>query len=131
MLYQQSNLAGHLSVTGNVALVQRLAGGSDASWREELIELCGLTSRAHARPAQLSGGELARAGLAVALANRPRVVLADEPTGELDEDTAGRILELLRSRAENGTAVVVVSHAPAVAHMADRTVALRDGKVEA
>jgi putative ABC transport system ATP-binding protein len=131
MLYQQGNLAGHLSVTGNVALVQRLAGGSDSSWRDELIELCGLTSRAHARPAQLSGGELARAGLAVALANRPRVVLADEPTGELDEDTAGRILELLRSRAEDGTAVVVVSHAPAVAYMADRTVALRDGKVEA
>jgi putative ABC transport system ATP-binding protein len=132
ILYQQVNLVGHLSVTDNVAMVQRLGGGvTDAPWRETLLERCGITHRAHARPGQLSGGELARAGLAVALANDPAVVLADEPTGELDEVTAARVLELLRESAEAGAAVVLVTHAPAVAAAADREIRMRDGKVEA
>ncbi|HWD01691.1 MAG TPA: ABC transporter ATP-binding protein, partial [Amycolatopsis sp.] len=78
---------------------------------------------------QLSGGELARAGLAVALANTPAVVLADEPTGELDSTTEHRILELLAETAHDGTAVVVASHSPAVSAFAHRTVRLDDGKV--
>jgi putative ABC transport system ATP-binding protein len=85
VLYQQANLVGHLSVTDNVRLAQRLGGDeTSAQWRAELLERCGIERRAHARPGQLSGGELARAGLAVALANDPAVLLADEPTGELD-----------------------------------------------
>src|SRR3954454_14818677 len=89
ILYQQANLVGHLSVEGNVALVQRLGGaGTPGQWRQKLLERCGIAKRAHARPSQLSGGELARAGLAAALANDPSVLLADEPTGELDEDAA-------------------------------------------
>jgi putative ABC transport system ATP-binding protein len=132
VLYQQVNLVGHLSVTDNVAMVQRLGGGvTDGAWRETLLERCGITHRAHARAGQLSGGELARAGLAVALANDPAVVLADEPTGELDEVTAARVLELLRESAEAGAAVVLVTHAPAVAAAADREIRMRDGKVEA
>ena len=86
--------------------------------------------RAHARPGQLSGGELARAGLAVALANDPPVVLADEPTGELDDTTAAGILDLLAERAGAGSAVVVVTHDPAVAARAGREIALRDGEVQ-
>jgi putative ABC transport system ATP-binding protein len=132
ILYQQFNLVGHLSVADNVAMVQRLGGGvTDAAWRERLLERCGIAHRSHARPGQLSGGELARAGLAVALANDPSVVLADEPTGELDEVTAARVLELLRESAEAGAAVVLVTHAPAVAAAADREIRMRDGKVEA
>jgi putative ABC transport system ATP-binding protein len=132
ILYQQVNLVGHLSVADNVAMVQRLGGGvTDAAWRERLLDRCGIAHRAHGRPGQLSGGELARAGLAVALANDPRVVLADEPTGELDEATAARVLELLRESAEGGAAVVMVTHAPSVAAAADREVRMRDGKVEA
>jgi putative ABC transport system ATP-binding protein len=131
VLYQQANLVGHLSVQENVALAQRLAGnGTSAAWRAEVLERCGLTSRAHARPSQLSGGELARAGLAVALANDPKVVLADEPTGELDEVTAQRVLGLLRDRAADGAAVLVVTHTPEVAATAHRELRLRDGRVE-
>jgi putative ABC transport system ATP-binding protein len=130
LLYQQANLVGHLSVAGNVELVQRLRGKADATYRDRVLEQCAIAGRAHARPAQLSGGELARAGLAVALANDPAVVLADEPTGELDEATGARILELLRARADAGGAVVVITHSPAVAAVADREIRLRDGVVE-
>jgi putative ABC transport system ATP-binding protein len=136
MLFQQANLVGHLSIDDNVKLAQRLARGAvggraGLSWRHELLERCGISGRAHARPSQLSGGEMARAGLAVALANRPRVLLADEPTGELDEATAGRIVDLLRLQAAGGAAVVIVTHSPEVAALADREVALRDGRVVA
>ncbi|MEA2232238.1 MAG: putative transport system ATP-binding protein [Solirubrobacteraceae bacterium] len=130
MLFQQANLVGHLSVDANVALAQRMAGGSaDRVARAHVIELCGITHRAHARPSQLSGGELARAGLAVALANDPAVILADEPTGELDGITAQRVLDLLRARAQAGAAVLVVTHSPQVAANADRELRLRDGRV--
>jgi putative ABC transport system ATP-binding protein len=131
ILYQQGNLVSHLSAEDNIALTQRLAGGrTGAAWRGEVLERCGLTARAHARPAQLSGGELARAGLAVALANDPRVLLADEPTGELDEATAERVLGLLHDRAAAGGAVVIVTHSPEVAATADREIRLRDGRIE-
>jgi putative ABC transport system ATP-binding protein len=134
MLFQQANLVGHLSVADNMALAQRLAGSTTttpAGWREQVLERCGITARAHARPSQLSGGELARAGLAVALANDPDVLLADEPTGELDSVTARRVLEMLHDRAAEGAAVLIVTHSPEVAAMADREIRLRDGRVEA
>jgi putative ABC transport system ATP-binding protein len=131
MLFQQANLVGHLSVDANVALAQRMAAGSaDRAARSKVIELCGIAHRAHARPSQLSGGELARAGLAVALANDPAVILADEPTGELDGMTAQRVLDLLRARAQAGAAVLVVTHSPQVAANADRELRLRDGRVQ-
>jgi putative ABC transport system ATP-binding protein len=130
VLYQQANLVAHLTVDGNVALAQRLAGRNDAAERADVLERCGIARRAHARPAQLSGGELARAGLAVALANHPSVLLADEPTGELDGVTAQRVIDLLRGRASDGAAVLVVTHSPAVAAAADREIRLRDGRVE-
>jgi putative ABC transport system ATP-binding protein len=131
MLFQQANLVGHLSVADNVAIVQRLAGstGRSAGWRAELLERCGIAARAHARPSQLSGGELARAGLAVALANRPQVILADEPTGELDAATAQRVLDLLHGEAAARAAVLIVTHSPEVAASAQREIALRDGRV--
>jgi putative ABC transport system ATP-binding protein len=129
MLYQSVNLVGHLTIDQNLALVQRLGGG-DVS-RTDVLERTGIAQRSHARPAQLSGGELARAGLAVALANDPPVILADEPTGELDAVTGALILELLRARAEEGAAVLVVSHDPEVAAAADREIRLRDGRVAA
>jgi putative ABC transport system ATP-binding protein len=131
MLFQQANLVGHLSVTDNVALAQKLGGSrTGAAWRADVLERCGLSTRAHARPTQLSGGELARAGLAVALANDPAVILADEPTGELDDSTALRVLLLLRERAAAGAAVLVVTHNPAVAAAGEREIRLRDGRVE-
>ena len=132
MLFQQANLVGHLSVTDNVALAQRMGDGSKgAQWRHEVLERCGIEHRASARPSQLSGGELARAGIAVALANDPPVILADEPTGELDSVTAGRILELLRERAAAGAGILMVTHSAEVAAAADREIRLLDGRVQA
>jgi len=132
VLYQQTNLVGHLSIADNVALAQRLGGGETGpSWRDEVLERCGIGHRAHARPSRLSGGELVRAGLAVALANDPAVILADEPTGELDDATAARVLDLLRERADDGATVLVATHDPDVAAATDRAIRLRDGRVEA
>jgi putative ABC transport system ATP-binding protein len=131
MLFQQVNLVAHLSVADNVALAQRLAGaGTDRAWQHEVLDRCGVAARAGARPSQLSGGELARAGLAVALANRPAVVLADEPTGELDGATARRVVALLHERAADGAAVLIVTHDPEIAGSAHREIRLRDGRIE-
>jgi putative ABC transport system ATP-binding protein len=131
VLYQQANLVGHLSVEDNVRLAQRLAGREDRMERAAVVARCGIAARAAGRPAQLSGGEVARAGLAVALANHPEIVLADEPTGELDSATAEQILALLRERADGGAAVLVVTHSPAAAAAAHREIRLRDGRVAA
>ena len=131
VLFQQVNLVAHLSVQANVSLARRLAGdGAAAQTSPDTLAQVGIASRAHARPNQLSGGELARAGLAVALANDPAVLLADEPTGELDDATALRVLALLRERAEAGAAVLVVTHSPDIARQADRELRLRDGRLE-
>jgi len=88
-----------------------------------------LADRAHARPATLSGGEAARAGLAVALANDPPLLLADEPTGEVDDVNEQLILDLLRRRAGAGQAVVIVTHSTRAALEADRIVHLNDGRI--
>jgi putative ABC transport system ATP-binding protein len=131
MLFQQANLVGHLSVSNNIDLAQRMGDGSKgADWRREVLERCGIDHRAGARPSQLSGGELARAGLAVALANDPPVILADEPTGELDDVTAARVLDLLRELATAGAGVLMVTHNAEVAAAADHEIRLLDGRVE-
>ena len=129
MLFQTGNLLDHLTVEQNVTLAQRLAGRVDKERVAALLDEVGLAEHAGARPSTLSGGETARAGLAVALANNPAVLLADEPTGELDEVTSVRILQLLRAHAEEGAAVVIVTHNPLVAAGADREIRLVDGQV--
>lgn len=129
MLFQTDNLVEHLDIEANLRLVQRLAGRVDRSARRAVLEQLGLADRAHAHPTELSGGEVARAGLAVAVVNQPAVLLADEPTGEVDTATEGRVMDLLRSRARAGAAVVVVTHSERVGAAADRVVRLVDGKV--
>jgi putative ABC transport system ATP-binding protein len=136
LLFQSGNLFDHLTVAQNVALVQQLSGrmavvprSEQTSRRLELISAVGIADRASAYPGEHSGGQLARAGLAVALANDPAVLLADEPTGELDSATETQILWMLTAAAEKGTAVLVASHSPRVAAIAHRTVRLEDGKV--
>lgn len=94
----------------------------------DLLAEVGLAGRAHALPRQLSGGELARAGLAVALANSPAVLLADEPTGELDGGTERMILQMLRERAALGCAVLIVTHSAEAVRIADRVIVLDDGR---
>lgn len=130
VLLQTGNLLPHLNVRDNVRLAQttvprRAAGGSRRSVTE-LLGSVGLDHRDRALPRELSGGELARAGLAVALSNSPGMLLADEPTGELDGETEEQVLELLR---EQSIGVLVVTHSPAVMKVADRVIHLRDGRV--
>ena len=130
MLFQSNNLLDHLSVEGNIAFAQRLLGRPNRDRAAQVLSDLGLTGRATARPSELSGGESARAGLAVALANNPAVLLADEPTGELDSATAALVLDLLLDRAISGTAVVIVTHSAAVARAATREIHLRDGQID-
>jgi putative ABC transport system ATP-binding protein len=131
MVFQTTNLVGHLDIDTNLALARRLRGRSGAGRKPAngVLERVGIAERRGARPSELSGGELARAGLAVALVNDPAVLLCDEPTGELDEQSADRVLELLRERAREGGAVLVVTHNPTVAAAADRAIAISDGRV--
>jgi putative ABC transport system ATP-binding protein len=129
VLFQADNLVGHLDVDGNLATAQRLAGHVDVEARGQLLERMGLLPRRGALPPELSGGESVRAGLAVALINEPHVVIADEPTGELDSVTEQRVLELLAGEAKRGRAVIVATHSEAVAAEAHRVVQLVDGQV--
>ena len=127
MLFQSANLVEHLSVAQNLALVQSLSARACTDG-PDLLTALGLQDRRGAYPRHLSGGELARAGLAVALANSPAVLLADEPTGELDSATEAHVLDLLIAATHRGTAVVVASHSSAVAAAATRVLRLEDGK---
>ncbi|HEY4026668.1 MAG TPA: ABC transporter ATP-binding protein [Candidatus Dormibacteraeota bacterium] len=131
ILFQSGNLLDHLTVRDNLVLVQRLARRPDPARVDALLDQVGLGPRRAAHPSELSGGELARAGLAVALANDPGLVLADEPSAEVDAAAEEGLLRLLLDVAGGGAAVVLVTHSPAVAATAHRTVAMRDGRVEA
>jgi putative ABC transport system ATP-binding protein len=130
-LAQSANLFEHLTVKANIGFVRALVPRSHRYSGGELLESVGLGERAGAYPSELSGGEAARAGLAVALANDPAVVLADEPTGELDSATEADVLELLVGATGDGVAVLVASHSPAVAAAAGRVIYLEDGRVVA
>lgn len=140
VLYQQGNLLGHLTIAQNLQLVRRLGrgrrarantGAAPARTPWDVLDAVGLANRSGAYPAELSGGEAARAGLAVALANNPAVLIADEPTGELDSATERRLLALLGNLARAGTAMVIASHSPAVLRTADTALHLRDGSAVA
>ena len=131
VLFQSTNLLTHLDVRTNVLLAQRLARRVDGRYVDELLAGVGLAQRRDALPTELSGGELARAGLAVALANDPPLLLADEPTGELDTGTAHEIVALLRRRVEAGLGVVAVTHSAVLVEAADRVLQLDGGRLVA
>jgi len=131
-VFQSFQLLGNLTARENVLLPLELLGSPDAERRaDELLDAVGLAERGHHYPTQLSGGEQQRVALARAFSTRPPVLLADEPTGNLDTVTGAKILEVLvRLRREHGTTVILVTHDPAVAALADRMVHLRDGRIE-
>ena len=129
ILLQSRNLFEHLSVDDNMRLQMRLARKFDEQRIGTLIDLVGLHDRRYARPSQLSGGEVARAALAVALSTSPQVLLADEPTGEVDVETEKHILRLLENRREDGGATLIATHSNILAAHADRVVRLLDGRV--
>jgi putative ABC transport system ATP-binding protein len=130
ILRQSGNLVEHLDIGSNIALVQGMRGRRAPLRRTvaELLDLVNLTHRAMALPGTLSGGELARAGLAVALASDPAVLIADEPTGELDLGTERRVLALMRQVTSDGAGIVVASHSAEVAATADRVLHLAYGR---
>lgn len=133
-VWQQSgrNLLPELTVAENITLPQVFSGVGSREREHRtrhLIEAVGIAHLAGKKPQQLSGGEQQRAAIAVALANDPPLLLADEPTGELDSTTAGEVFTLLHSlKEELGLTVILVTHDPAIATNADRTLAIRDGR---
>ena len=128
-LLQADNLVEHLTVEENVLLPMRLAGKKNKIRLEGLLDALGIINHRYHYPEQLSGGEVARAGLAVALAAAPKILLADEPTGEVDAATEAWILELMEQHCRDGGAVLVATHSAALANRARRIVRLADGKV--
>lgn len=131
ILLQSGNLLEQLTVTDNLRLAMCFSSHPKAPAHvASALGAVGLRDRSRALPAQLSGGELARAGLALAMVNEPLVLLADEPTGEVDAANEAVVLELLRARTRNGGANLVVTHSQAVASMADRVLRLVDGRLE-
>jgi putative ABC transport system ATP-binding protein len=132
-VFQRFFLLPMLTASENIDVPQAEAGVRRAERRRrtaELLEYVGLAHRAHHRPAQLSGGEAQRVAVARALANRPRLLLADEPTGELDQATGAQVAALLDRVQADGTAVVVVTHDAAIAARAARTLSMRDGRLK-
>jgi len=133
IVFQSFHLIPTMTALENVAAPLELAGARDAFARAAAeLALVGLSDRQHHYPAQLSGGEQQRVALARALAPRPSVIIADEPTGNLDEATGGAIIELLfAARARSGSTLVLVTHDPALAERCDRTMRMRSGHLEA
>jgi putative ABC transport system ATP-binding protein len=131
-VFQSFQLLGNLTALENVLLPLELAGRDHAARRaHEMLAAVGLAERGHHYPSQLSGGEQQRVALARAFAVEPSLLLADEPTGNLDGATGAMVLELLaRLRADHGATLVLVTHDPEVAARADRRIHLRDGRIE-
>ncbi len=134
-IWQQTarNMLPYVSALQNAELPMILDGmnpGSARSRARELLELVGLGHRLHSKPDRLSGGEQQRVAVAISLANNPPLLLADEPTGELDSQTASEVFDVLRALNEElGVTIIVVTHDPAIANQIDRVVAIRDGRI--
>jgi len=130
LVFQQFNLIPSLSVEDNLAFQSRIAGKHDAAWHAELAERLGLAKLLRRYPEQLSGGQQQRVAIGRALATRPALLLADEPTGNLDEDTADAVLALARDLvARTGCGFLMVTHSARLAATLDRQVTLHAGRV--
>ena len=132
-VFQSFNLLPRMSSLDNVALPLVYAGISSKQRRaraQEMLELVGLGDRLKNKPNQLSGGQRQRVAIARSLANRPSLVLADEPTGNLDSTTAQEIMEMLTKVNAQGNTIVVVTHEREIAEYAQRIIHLKDGRIE-
>ena len=130
LVFQQFNLIPSLSVDDNLAFQSRIAGRHDAAWHAELVERLGLGKLLRRYPEQLSGGQQQRVAIGRALATRPALLLADEPTGNLDEDTADGVLALTRDLvARTGCGFLMVTHSARLAATLDRQVTLHAGRI--
>ena len=130
LIFQQFNLVPSLSVAANIALQARLAGGHDTKFAADLAQRLGLGDLLSRYPEQLSGGQQQRVAIARALAPRPALILADEPTGNLDEETGDSVLRLLLDLvAETGAGLLMVTHSPRLADQLSRRVHLSRGRL--
>lgn len=129
-VFQSFHLLPTLTVAENIAFPLDIARRPDKARVDELIEAVDLGHRRNSLPNQLSGGEQQRTAVARALVSRPKIVFADEPTGNLDEQNADQVMNLLLDlRQQTGSALVVVTHDPALAEMADRVITMHDGRI--
>jgi putative ABC transport system ATP-binding protein len=131
IIFQFFNLLPHINVRENVELPRTLDGGADAARRaEELLHRVGLADRKAGYPYELSGGEMQRVAIARALVTGARLLLADEPTGNLDSANGGRVLSLLDEiRRERGVTLILATHSDAAARRAERLVEIHDGRI--
>ncbi len=130
-VFQSFHLLPTLTVAENIAFPLDIARRPDNARVDELIDAVGLGHRRDSLPNQLSGGEQQRTAVARALVSRPKIVFADEPTGNLDEQNADQVMQLLLDlRQQTGSALVVVTHDPALAEMADRVITMHDGVID-
>lgn len=132
-VFQHFNLIPTLSALENVDLAMRFARVPKAKRRERAVELLtrmGLSDRMNHKPSELSGGEQQRVAIARAMANKPAIILADEPTGEVDTKTRDMIVELLRGLSENGQTILIVTHDTAVSARTKRVIRMLDGMIE-
>lgn len=131
-VFQKYNLLPTLSARDNIAIAQSLAGvRSQPPGFEEMLKLLGIHHRLDHKPRALSGGEQQRVAIARALVNQPAILLADEPTGNLDTANSNAVLEILRKlNKSTGQTILMITHNPEAAAFADRTVSMRDGRIE-
>jgi len=130
LVFQQFNLIPSLSVSANISFHASLAGRHDRAWEEQLISGLGLQDFMGRYPEQLSGGQQQRVAIGRTLAARPPLILADEPTGNLDEETGDRVLDLMLALARSaGSALLFVTHSTRLADRLDRKVVLRGGRI--
>jgi len=128
-VFQMFHLVPYLNVLENVLAAGGAIGKCDRARAKELLQQLGLEPRIHHRPAELSAGEKQRAAIARALLNRPKLILADEPTGNLDPDNAASVLGHLHDFQKSGGTVIIATHGPAAREFATRTVLLQDGVI--
>ena len=133
-VFQRFNLFPTLTAEGNLKLAERIysnkSNGGDAARRREVLRLLRLENKMHHKPLELSGGEQQRVAIARAIINRPAILLADEPTGNLDSENSLIVLDMLRGlNKEFGQTIVMITHNPEAAARADRTIEMRDGLV--
>lgn len=129
LIFQQFHLVNYLNAVENVMLAQYYHSIPDEKEAMEALERVGLADRAKHLPSQLSGGEQQRVCVARALINHPEIILADEPTGNLDDANEETVVDLFHKLHDEGTTLIVVTHDPEVAEVAQRTVVLRNGKI--